>query len=534
MPHHAPNHSNALQKLICFNRHLLSVIQVLVVFIGMSVVSSRVSSIKQPGKVYFKLSKDVKNILCNSASSDGIKEYEKLIHSLKEGAIKDSDLTEFLTEARQCISLLDIRHESFVQALLQIEWTNRSPEVISTYKFFLQDLVRMQTVHIKIVINRLIELYKPEDNAEHEIGQFKSEDMERLNHIHDIMYKILKVLPMPDITRFIEMEIDTPECVEEKEQTQQSSSPRLEPENSSSESFAYLQKTINDPTNAIVQHQIQGNTAKMLVMLTTGEQRLITFDIPNEDCTVHDLLDQARAVLSQVNISFPGETQVSLVDDPALGINYIVEGGVMHTSSLDGSDGDCNSTQEIVSTIANAEKLPQNVNTSDENSNTSSQTSEEPILVKEMLALCPHCGYSSLHFNRCERCNTKLKIEKVKSVPIAERKETGMSVDMFYKKNNSERNVVKLEKIERDGPICKRPRREGKSAASKPKPIHKELECLTISSDEEEESKTKKTEVTDREVSISQQLHKQLLHESKLIRELKLRVINDLKLIYDL
>ncbi|TGZ49294.1 Sentrin-specific protease [Temnothorax longispinosus] len=206
----------------------------------------------------------------------------------------------------------------------------------------------------------------------------------------------------------IEMEVDTPECVEAKEQTQQSSSPRLELENSSSESFAYLQKTINDPTNAIVQHQIQGNTAKMLVMLTTGEQRLITFDIPNEDCTVHDLLDQ------------------------------------------------------------------------------------EPILVKGMLALCPHCGYSSLHFNRCERCNTKLKIEEVKSVPIAERKETGMSVDMFYKKNNSERNVVKLEKIERDGPTCKRPRGKGKSAASKPKPIHKEPECLTISSDEEEEGKTKK------------------------------------------
>ncbi|XP_071581217.1 uncharacterized protein [Temnothorax nylanderi] len=235
----------------------------------------------------------------------------------------------------------------------------------------------------------------------------------------------------------IEMEVDTPECVEEKEQTQQSSSPRLEPENNLSESVAYLQKTINDPTNAIVQHQIQGNTAKMLVMLTTGEQRLITFDIPNEDCTVHDLLDQVRAVLGQVNISFPGEPQVSLVDDPELGINYIVEAGVMHTSSLDGSDGDCNSTQEIVSTIA--EKLSQNINTSDENSNTSPQTPE-----------------------------------------------------MFYKKNNSERNVVKLEKIERDGPICKRPRGKGKSAASKPKPIHKEPECLTISSDEEEEGKTKK------------------------------------------
>jgi len=44
---------------------------------------------------------------------------------------------------------------------------------------------------------------------------------------------------------------------------------------------------------------------------------------------------------------------------------------------------------------------------------------------------------------------------------------------MFYKKNN-ERNATKLEKIEREGPTCKRPRGKGKGAASKSKPIHKE------------------------------------------------------------
>jgi len=99
----------------------------------------------------------------------------------------------------------------------------------------------------------------------------------------------------------IDMEIDPSERVQELGHiTQQSSSPRLEHENTSTESIAYLQKTINDPANAIVQHQVQGNTAKMLVMLATGEQRLITFDIPNEDCTVHDLLDQVRAVLGKV------------------------------------------------------------------------------------------------------------------------------------------------------------------------------------------------------------------------------------------
>lgn len=43
---------------------------------------------------------------------------------------------------------------------------------------------------------------------------------------------------------------------------------------------------------------------------------------------------------------------------------------------------------------------------------------------------------------------------------------------MFYKKSN-ERNA-KLDKMERDGSTCKRPRGKGKGAASKPKPINKE------------------------------------------------------------
>ncbi|XP_011878118.1 PREDICTED: uncharacterized protein LOC105567668, partial [Vollenhovia emeryi] len=191
----------------------------------------------------------------------------------------------------------------------------------------------------------------------------------------------------------------------------------------------------------------------------------------------------------QVNIT-SGDIQVSLVDDPALGINYIVDaGGSGVLSSSFESDGDC--TLEITTSTGTIDKLSQSTNASDENSNTSQQSTEEPIFVKGMLALCPHCGYSSLPLNRCERCKTKLNIEEVKPIPIPEGKETGMSVDMFYKKNN-ERNTMKLEKTERDGPTCKRPRAKGKGTASKPKPIHKEPECLTISSDEEEEGRTKK------------------------------------------
>ncbi|XP_018399292.1 PREDICTED: uncharacterized protein LOC108777009 isoform X1 [Cyphomyrmex costatus] len=276
----------------------------------------------------------------------------------------------------------------------------------------------------------------------------------------------------------IDMEVSSSELVKEKGHSkQQSSSPQLH-EKYPPENIAYYKNSVNDPESTIVQQHVKGNTAKMLVMLPTGEQRLITFDIPNEDCTVHDLLEQ---------VDIPDETQVSLVDDPALGINYIVEAKdpAVLSTFCEGTDSDCNSTQEIVSSTANIENSSQNTNASDENSNTSSQTIEEPILVEGMLALCPHCGYSSLYFNRCERCNTKL--DGVKSIPIPEKKEAGMSVDVFYKKNN-ERNTTKSEKT--DGP--KRSKGKAKGTPSKSKPIHKEPECLTISSDEEEEGRPKK------------------------------------------
>lgn len=35
-----------------------------------------------------------------------------------------------------------------------------------------------------------------DNNAERKPGEFKDEDIEKLNHIHDILHKILEVVPM--------------------------------------------------------------------------------------------------------------------------------------------------------------------------------------------------------------------------------------------------------------------------------------------------------------------------------------------------
>nr|XP_031839540.1 uncharacterized protein LOC116430050 isoform X2 [Nomia melanderi] len=278
------------------------------------------------------------------------------------------------------------------------------------------------------------------------------------------------------------MDVESSESSAGLEQTNQQNVPsQTDSENSSSESIAYLQQVIDNPTNTIVQHQIQGNTAKMLVTFANGEQRLITFDIPNEDCTVQDLLEQA-------NIIFCGSTQVSLVSDPTLGINYIVDTRPSATAAHDTTENDSSHDNSNVN-LDNSHSSP------DENSNPIQQH-EEPIYFEGMLAVCSHCGISSIDFNRCLRCKRKLP-KDVKSIPITmgihEKKETILSVDTFYKKNNERNSSAKLEKLERDGSVYKRGRGRGRGA-SRPKPIHKEPECLTISSDEEEEGKSKTLE----------------------------------------
>lgn len=154
--------------------------------------------IKQSNRVFFKLPNDIKSVLCNFETSNDVKEYETLKQLLREGAVRDNDFAEFLVEARQCVSILSAKHESFIQVLLKIQWTDRSPEVITNYKLFLQDLVCMQTHYTKTVINHLVQLFKPveDNNVEHEVGKFEDEDIKRLNHIHDILNKILQVVPM--------------------------------------------------------------------------------------------------------------------------------------------------------------------------------------------------------------------------------------------------------------------------------------------------------------------------------------------------
>lgn len=62
------------------------------------------------------------------------------------------------------------------------------------------------------------------------------------------------------------------------------------------------------------------DSIRMLVLLESGEQRLITFTLPKEPCTIQEILEQ-------VNVPFTADTAIRLSEANSNGLNYVVAVG---------------------------------------------------------------------------------------------------------------------------------------------------------------------------------------------------------------
>lgn len=60
----------------------------------------------------------------------------------------------------------------------------------------------------------------------------------------------------------------------------------------------------------------------MLILHTNGEQRLITFSLPNQACTIQEILDQVEVPLTP-------ETLIEVTETNTNGINYVVTIGFL-------------------------------------------------------------------------------------------------------------------------------------------------------------------------------------------------------------
>lgn len=156
-----------------------------------------------------------------------------------------------------------------------------------------------------------------------------------------------------------------------------------------SENCTYVQKVITVPKTSVIQHQISDEIIKILIEFPDGEQKLVGFQVSDENCTIQDLL-------MQIGIPLDAETDISLVEDPStLQIHYIVE--VKNLKPI--VDHETPSFSQQFTSPPNPP--PAEV--------------EVPKFVEGKLAVCRRCGFLSSTFHRCQRCKRKLP-DNVKAV----------------------------------------------------------------------------------------------------------------------
>ncbi|KAF2897296.1 hypothetical protein ILUMI_08881 [Ignelater luminosus] len=216
------------------------------------------------------------------------------------------------------------------------------------------------------------------------------------------------------------------------------------------------------------------DSIRMLVLLENGEQRLITFTLPKEVCTIQEILEQ-------VGVPFHPDTRIECTETNHSGINYLVTVGTHHYEN--------NTQEEMYDTAEEANSQP-NVQKSDASTMSESSSGEiatpeptteieTPRYVPGLLAVCNHCGYSSENFNRCLRCRFKLP-EDVKTRPVLNNNNA----------NNKKSDLIKtLPTVQDKKPSPKNniTNKLGAQKRKKPKLVEPEPVVLTLSSDDEQE-----------------------------------------------
>lgn len=272
----------------------------------------------------------------------------------------------------------------------------------------------------------------------------------------------------------------------------------------------------------------------MLVLLENGEQRLITFTLPKEACTIQEILEQ-------VNVPFRTDTDIQVTEANTNGINYIVTVGNVPCFGYEASRTSfslrysCNGNfkfnfqeeetqmQEespLISqppplvpqptapqpTVPQPQTEPQQLppcSTSNAQlppeppkASTPEPPKEVPKYVPGMLALCAGCGYLSEDFSKCIRCGRKLP-DNVKAIPATIRSSNGQKKDMSSVQQQS-KTIPSTYPIYYTCAlsvivsflVTLKPQSPSKKKSARSKVI--EHESVVISSDEEEDDKPSK------------------------------------------
>ncbi|XP_037933902.1 uncharacterized protein LOC119667612 isoform X2 [Teleopsis dalmanni] len=273
------------------------------------------------------------------------------------------------------------------------------------------------------------------------------------------------------------------------------------------------------------------NSAKMLVILVSGEQRLITFTLPRESCTVQDLLEQ-------VGVSFDNNTTIQCVENPGANIDFVVTVGFsvqesaselisraeqsLQLSRQQEAVAIANATNNACATTNNAttsttsnfhnslaravaaaaiadDSTKDSTNSASPSSSTKTSSEEIPRkIIQGFFAICQSCGFSGVDHAKCERCK-RVFLEPPKRVPFKSSTSSSDSShiknpnDITEKKRGSENSSRGKNYLPFSNSTRGRGGQRGRSSRTSRKAVDAEPVILTLSSDEEADDEPSNT-----------------------------------------
>lgn len=166
-------------------------------------------------------------------------------------------------------------------------------------------------------------------------------------------------------------------------------------------------------------------SAKMLVLLDNGEQRLITFTLPKETCTVQELLDQ-------VGIQVGADSNIECIENTGSEIDYIVKVGnftardtvaLTKAAEIHIRQQHAQAQQRLIQTQrnfiqqANAQQSPQQQGVDEKPNSPEPKPLPPPKFINGLYAVCGACGFSGNDHAKCERCH-RIFTEEPKTVRV--------------------------------------------------------------------------------------------------------------------
>lgn len=240
-------------------------------------------------------------------------------------------------------------------------------------------------------------------------------------------------------------------------------------------------------------------SAKMLVILNNGEQRLITFTLPKESCTVQELLDQVGIKV--------GDESIECIENHDSKIDYVVKIGntASKTEAYDMAKAAENAENHIKQRQQQIMKMKIQ---SEKETHNKPEVKVPPKYIEGFLAVCKYCGFTGSDHAKCERCQ-RIFTEEPKRIPqkdgasqlAANNKITPVKVSTIDKKNQLEElqrqhqikfAISKANTVQRVTRVPVNVKSATSTTATRSKMIrNKKLavpEIVTLSSDDEDDS----------------------------------------------